>query len=153
MDPNRKLPTEFVPDAPTDLASLYAQSGGVDLDILSELTKSVAGTSDGDLYPSRSKRTCVRVRQEITKLQEILKDNGDSESKPSPVGVGSKGKGRGKGKVSSARNSDAGLQDVGGGNSPTRKYKRPAYSQFTHKRKRKRKLPEEGKYYFRESTC
>ncbi len=140
LDASKRPTTEFVADAPTDLASLYAKKGGVDLSILSELTQSVSG-DDG--LPSRSKRTCVRVREQISKLQEILDD--ESDTKPSPGGAGSKVKGRGTGRVSTGgRTSDVGLQESSVATS-AKKYKRPAYSQFTHKRrKRKKKSPEEG---------
>ena len=51
----------------------------MDLGTLSELTKSVQETkgknmSDGDTGGLRSKRTCVRVREEISRLEEILDD-------------------------------------------------------------------------------
>ena len=84
----------------------------------------------------RSKRTCVRVREEISKLQEILKD--PSETKPPAVG---KPRGRGRGRSLSA--DGVALQEAG---LPLKKYRRPAYrSQFTHKRrKRRRKTFEEG---------
>ena len=98
---------------------------------------------------SRSKRTCVRMREEISKLQEILRDSGSPEVKPSPP---ARSRARGKGRASSGRTSD-----VGGGAqespvtsvpsaAPPRKNRRSGYSQFTHKRrKRRKKLPEEGK--------
>ena len=143
-----KKASEFAADVPVDLATFYASKGGVDLSTLSEITKSV-GVSE-KLDNSRSKRTCVRVREEISKLEEIFKD--DSTIKAS---VPSKSRGgRGKGRGSSARASSGTSQlidaevacdEVGGVVPSVKKYKRPAYSQFTHKRrKRKRKLPEEG---------
>ena len=62
------LPTEMV-----DLATYYSAQGGVDLDTLSELTRSVNKSSDDDtLGTYRSKRTCVRVREEMNRLQEIF---------------------------------------------------------------------------------
>ena len=106
---------------------------------------------------SRSKRTCVRMREEITKLQEILKDNGSPEVKPSPP---AKTKTTSTARMSTkARPSSGRTSDVGSGgaqesttvagsltsSAPAKKYKRPAYSQFTHKRrKRRKKQPEEG---------
>ena len=149
---------DYIPDLPVDLATLYATKGGVDLGTLSELTKSV---KDDDLDigivgGSRSKRTCVRMREEITKLQEILKDNGSPEVKPSPP---ARSKTMSATKASSKARSSGRTSDVGGGSSgsqesttavaassaPVKKYRRPAYSQFTHKRKKRRKKqPEEG---------
>ena len=139
-----KWAKEFGADVPTDLASLYAKKGGVDLSILSELTQSVGASGEED-YPSRSKRTCVRVREQITKLQEILGDEAETRS---PGSTGSKVKGRGTGRVPANRSSDVGQQESsGGGGVSPKKYKRPTYSQFTHKRrKRKKKSPEEGTY-------
>ena len=134
-----------------DIATLYATKGGVDLGTLSELTNSVKedGLSgqETEMGVSRSKRTCVRMREEISKLQEILRDSGSPEVKPSPP---ARSRGRGKGRSSSGRTSD-----VGGGvqespstsapSAPARKYRRSGYSQFTHKRrKRRKKQPEEG---------
>ena len=103
------------------------------------------GASETEVVASRSKRTCVRVRQEITKLQEILKED-HSDLKPSPP---SRGRGRGRGRGGVARSGDAVTQDsVGGSATPVKKYRRPAYSQFTHKRrKRKKKQPEEGELF------
>lgn len=145
----KKAVADYIPDLPVDLATLYASKGGVDLGTLSELTKSVKedGPSDMDidLGGSRSKRTCVRMREEISKLQEILKDNGSPEVKPSPP---AKPRGRGKGRSSLTRRaSDAGGYEeyTAPAPAPVKKYRRPAYSQFTHKRrKRRRKPPEEG---------
>lgn len=142
---------DYIPDLPVDLATLYATKGGVDLGTLSELTNSIKEDGiDVDLG-SRSKRTCVRMREEISRLQEILKDGGSPESKPSPP---AKPKARGKGRASSGRTSDAGgAQDSSASTpsapapapAPVKKYRRPAYSQFTHKRrKRRKKQPEEG---------
>lgn len=139
VDGNKRTSTEFGADVPTDLASLYAKKGGVDLSILSELTQSVGASGGGEL-PSRSKRTCVRVRQQITKLQEILGDEADIRS---PGSTGSKVKGRGTVRPPANRSSDTGQSEVISAVSP-KKYKRPAYSQFTHKRrKRRKKSPEE----------
>ena len=136
--------TEVVPDEPVDLASLYASKGGVDLGTLSELTRSVretAGVDTGDGSQLRSKRKCVIVREEISKLQEILGVANSVEPKSSSGGIRPRGRGRGR-PVSSGRSSDVGYQE------PTlsvRKYRRPAYSQFTHKRRKRRKRqPEEG---------
>ena len=99
------------------------------------------GASGEEDYPSRSKRTCVRVREQITKLQEIL---GDESETRSPGSAGSKVKGRGTGRATTNRTSDGGQVESSGGVTP-KKYKRPAYSQFTHKRrKRKKKSEEEG---------
>ena len=113
----------------------------------------------GIIGGSRSKRTCVRMREEISKLQEILKDNGSPEVKPSPPArskTTSAGRTSTKARSSSGRMSDAGGGSGGGQEStavtgsltssaPARKYRRPAYSQFTHKRRKKRKKqPEEG---------
>lgn len=135
-----------------DLASFYASKGGVDLGTLSELTKSV-GVSDDNMENSRSKRTCVRVREEISKLEEILKDDSvDTKASTSK----SRGGGRGRGRGSTTRTSleaanqlgEMGADELGGVAvvPAAKKYKKPAYSQFTHKRrKRKRKPPEEGK--------
>ena len=59
-----------------DLASYYSAQGGVDLDTLSELTRSVNRSSDEDAIGTyRSKRTCVRVREEMNRLQEIFGDD------------------------------------------------------------------------------
>ena len=136
--------TEVVPDEPVDLASRYASKGGVDLGTLSELTRSfreTAGVDTGDGTQLRSKRKCVIVREEISKLQEILGVANSVEPKSSSSGVKPRGRGRGR-PVSSGRSSDVGYQE------PTpsvRKYRRPAYSQFTHKRRKRRKRqPEEG---------
>ena len=108
---------------------------------------------------SRSKRTCVRMREEITKLQEILKDNGSPEVRPSPPArsrTAASTKGSSKARPSSGRVSDVGGRRGSGGlqesttpsvatSAPAKKYRRPGYSQFTHKRrKRRRKQPEEG---------
>lgn len=145
-----KKASEFAADAPVDLATLYASKGGVDLSTLSELTKSVGVSDDGMETTTRSKRTCVRVREEISKLEEILKD--DTLEGKSSLPTKQKGAGRGKGRGASARASavveqpaDAMSDGLAGVAPSAKKYKRPAYSQFTHKRrKRKRKPPEEG---------
>ena len=144
-DPNRKTGTEFTPDVPVDLATFYASKGGVDLGTLSELTKSVQEKTgvNVSVTQSRSKRTCVRVREEISKLQEILQED------TIPPQSAARPRGRGRGRVqpsggdSAGRTSDTGIQEV---TFPVKKYRRPAYrSQFTHKRrKKKRKPPEEG---------
>ena len=96
------------------------------------------------------------MREEITKLQEILKDNGSPEVKPSPP---ARSKMTSAVRASTKARSSGRMSDVGGGNSgsqesttvvaassaPVKKYRRPAYSQFTHKRKKRRKKqPEEG---------
>ena len=152
---------DYIPDLPVDLATLYATKGGVDLGTLSELTKSVKDEDldIGILGGSRSKRTCVRMREEITKLQEILKDNGSPEVRPSPP---AKSKTTSAARASTKARSSGRTSDVGGGSgggqetttaavgssassAPVKKYRRPAYSQFTHKRrKRRKKQPEEG---------
>ena len=138
---------ELASDVPVDLASLYA-SGGVDLGTLSELTRSVretAGVNAEDGTQVRSKRKCVIVREEISKLQEILGEVGTIESKSSSGVVKPRGRGRGR-PPSAGRTSDTGYQEP----SPSvRKYRRPAYSQFTHKRRKRRKRqPEEGWWDF-----
>ena len=123
---------------------------------MSELTKSVNDDGlDIDIGivggGSRSKRTCVRMREEITKLQEILKDNGAPEVKPSPPARAktTSMKASMKARSSSGRTSDVSGQEsvtvASSSLAPVKKYRRPAYSQFTHKRrKRRRKQPEEG---------
>ena len=148
---------ELIPEGPIDLASFYSNRGGVDLGILSELTQSVKPSGDEETTSggSRSKRTCVRVREEISKLQEILEDIDTEEPKAAnAVKAKLKGRGsRGRGQVSgTGGGSDIGpegsVPDVGSADSGVlvRKYRRPAYrSQFTHKRRKKRKKqPEEG---------
>ena len=143
---------ELASDVPVDLASLYA-SGGVDLGTLSELTRSVretAGVNTEDGTQVRSKRKCVIVREEISKLQEILGEVGTIESKSSLGVVKPRGRGRGR-PPSAGRTSDTGYQEP----SPSiRKYRRPAYSQFTHKRRKRRKRqPEEGWWDFFLQEC
>ena len=75
---------DYLPES-THLATYYP-TGDVDLGTLSELTKSVQETkgknvSDGE--GGRSKRTCVRVREEISRLEEFLEDGQPgSEGKP-----------------------------------------------------------------------
>ncbi len=125
----------------------------MDLSILSELTKSV-GASDV-MEKTRSKRTCVRVREEISKLEEILKDD-TTEGKPSAVSRTRGGGGRGRGRGLNARASlgtgrivEDESAESGGVLSSVKKAKKATYSQFTHKRrKRKRKAPEEGMQRF-----
>ncbi len=140
---------EFLPDAPLDIATLYATKGGLDLSTLSELTNSAPGKGE-DGQASRSKRTCVRVREEISKLQEILQDE---EGKPA---AGSRGRGRG----GAGRGKGGGGGGGGGRVSDheavaVKKYRRPAYrSQFTHKRRKKRrKQPEEGRISHHYTLC
>ena len=138
---------ELPSDVPVDLASLYA-SGGVDLGTLSELTRSVretAGVNTEDGTQLRSNRKCVIVREEISKLQEILGEVGSIEAKSLSGVVKPRGRGRGR-PPSAGRTSDTGYQEP----SPSvRKYRRPAYSQFTHKRRKRRKRqPEEGWCYW-----
>ena len=144
-------------EGPVDLASFYASKGGVDLSTLSELTKSVGVSDDGGTVEptSRSKRTCVRVREEISKLEEILKDDSLEPASSKPKGVSGRGKGRGAGGRSSSgggglgRSAETVGEDVGTGSvvSSAAKKKKATYSQFTHKRrKRKRKPPEDGKW-------
>lgn len=132
---------DYLPDSPLDLATYYTAKGGLDLSTLSELTNSVPGKGeDGSI--SRSKRTCVRVREEISKLQEILQDSEDVKQPAGSRGRGRGGAGRGKGGGGGGggRTSDPEAAVV-------KKYRRPAYrSQFTHKRRKKRKkLLEEGR--------
>lgn len=145
------MAADFAADMPIDLASLYALKGGVDLGTLSELAKSVGVADDGSSECTRSKRTCVRVRQEISKLQEILNDDvSDSKTgKPS-------GRSRGRGSAGAPGRSSLGANrsvefdddalSSGSGLLPPAKKKRSSYSQFTHKRrKRKKKQPDDGK--------
>ncbi len=153
-DSKKTVSTDFAADMPIDLATLYARKGGVDLSTLSELTKSV-GAAEGDGTGSRSKRTCVRVRQEISKLQEILNEDTSSDVKPGKVS-GGKSRGRNSGGGVASRSSlgpkvveldDDALS--GSGLLPSAKKKRSTYSQFTHKRrKRKKKQMEEGKWRY-----
>ena len=107
--------------------------------------------ADEGMEGTRSKRTCVRVRQEISKLQEILNDDTSDVKLVKP---GGRGRGRGSGGPASGGRSSLGanrsveFDEDADGNSliPPTKKKRSSYSQFTHKRrKRKKKLPEEGK--------
>ena len=124
---------------------------------MSELTQSVKHSAEEDAAGSgsRSKRTCVRVREEISKLQEILEDI-DTEDPKAANAVGAKPKGRGRGRgqasgggVSNEVGREGSAMDAGSADlsvPAVRKYRRPAYrSQFTHKRRKKRKKqPEEG---------
>ena len=113
-------------DLPVDLASYYSTQGGVDLDILSELTGGAAAKEEEESSGYRSKRKCVRVREEMSRLQEILDTDSDHNA-------GSKG-GRGRG----------GRAKVPA--DPFSRRPRPRVntrSQFTHKRRRRRKQPEE----------
>ena len=72
---------DFLPEIP-NLSTFYT-SGDVDLGTLSELTKSVQGKSPLDGDGGRSKRTCVRVREEISRLEEILGEGASpGEGKP-----------------------------------------------------------------------
>lgn len=112
--------------------------------------------ADEGVENTRSKRTCVRVRQEISKLQEILNDD-VVDAKPTRVGGRGKGRGgssAGSGRISTGANRSIELASddavlSGSGLMPPSKKKRSSYSQFTHKRrKRKRKPPEEGKELF-----
>lgn len=132
---------DIAPDTPVDLTGFYTTKGVVDLGTLSEITKSVQETAgiEVNATQSRSKRTCVRVREEMHKLREILED----DVKPAPVSK-PKGRGRGRGTTSSGKGSDhdTSHQEVA---VVPKKYRRPARSQFTHKRRKKRKKqPEEG---------
>ena len=121
------LAADYLPEG-ANLTTFYTASD-VDLSTLSELTKGVPGKDPLDGDGVRTKRTCVRVREGISRLEEIL---GDGNSPGD--GKGSRGRGRG---ASSSR---------GGGDPSPKKQRRPAYrSQFTLKRKRRRrKQPEEG---------
>lgn len=116
--------TDTTSDRPLDLASYYSTQGGVDLDILSELTGAVSkGEEESSGF--RSKRKCVRVREEMSRLQEILDTNPDHTGSKSGRSKGSKAK------------------------VPADPFsRRPrsrlnTRSQFTHKRRRRRKQPEE----------
>ena len=80
---------------PTPDLKKYYNPDHVDLKTLSELTQSVEPGKDGG---SRSKRTCVRVREEIAKLQELLDANG--EKIKIPAGTPSRTQGGGGGAVS-----------------------------------------------------
>jgi len=124
----------------------------VDLNTLSELTKSVGVASEGS-EGTRSKRTCVRVRQEISKLQEILGEDG---MEVKPLGKSGGRCRRSGGGATPARPSlgtsrpaaevdeEEGMSG-GSGLLPPAKKKRSSYSQFTHKRrKRKKKQPDDG---------
>ena len=115
--------TEPSSDLPVDLASYYSTRGGVDLDILSELTGAVGKTEE---EPSglRSKRKCVRVREEMSRLQEILNTDSDHSK-------GGRGRG-GRAKV-----------PVDPFNRSRPRSRLSTRSQFTHKRRRRRKQPEE----------
>ena len=92
---SQKKPREEIekagPDQPVDLASYYSVHG-VDLQTLSELTGSVIQEEEDDIGTSRSKRTCVRVREEISKLQEML-DTGGGPVKPGIKGQSTRGRG------------------------------------------------------------
>ena len=143
----RKATVEFSSDIPVDLASLYAKKGGVDLSTLSELTRSVGMSEEGE-ENTRTKRTCVRVREGISKLQEIFNDD-SVDTKPARVG----GRGRGRGGAHASAATVNLLAEVvsdermscGSGLAPLTKKKRSSYSQFTHKRRKKRKRsPDEG---------
>ena len=75
------LATDYLPEG-ANLATYYT-AGDVDLSTLSELTKSVQGKTMTDSDGGRSKRTCVRVREEISRLEEILGDGGSvGDGKP-----------------------------------------------------------------------
>ena len=94
----RPLSKDELPIEMVDLASYYSARGGVDLDTLSELTRSVNRSSDEDAIGAyRSKRTCVRVREEMNRLQEIFGDDPLSlmGGKSGQTGRRSGGRGRG----------------------------------------------------------
>lgn len=118
--------------SPVDLTSYYSTQGGVDLETLSELT-GMAGKMEEDFGGLRSKRKCVRVREEMSRLQELLETDtgtGDAKSGASRGGRG------GVGRVRSP-------SDPFSWKPKTRSSGR---SQFTHKRRRRRKQPvEEGR--------
>ena len=83
---------------PTPDLKKYFNPNHVDLKTLSELTQSVEpGKDEG----SRSKRTCVRVREEIAKLNELLDANGEKIKipavTPNRTGGGGVSKGQTKG--------------------------------------------------------
>lgn len=104
---------------PLDLTKYY-ESNQVDLNTLSELTRSVGPPFETGT--ARSKRRCVRVREEITKLQELL----DEEKSKPPVGKGQ------------AKRPTQTKSVIGN------KRSRSGRSQFTSRRKRKKKPHEEG---------
>ena len=60
---------------PEGVMTAYYSAGDVDLGTLSELTQSVPGKAPLDGDGGRSKRRCVRVREEISRLEEILGDS------------------------------------------------------------------------------
>lgn len=100
------------------------------MDTLSELTSAV-GKSDDTSGGLRSKRKCVRVREEMSRLQEILElDSGVTDSK---LVSGSRG---GRGRTGRAKL-------VSDPYSRRPKSRSNVRSQFTHKRRRRRKPPEE----------
>ena len=70
---------DYLPEGP-NLSTFYS-AVDVDLSTLSELTESVPGKEAQRVDGSRSKRTCVRVREGISRLEEIL-GNGGSSSPP-----------------------------------------------------------------------
>lgn len=91
---------DIMADHPLDLATLYAHQGTLDLSTLSEITQSSQPDSRVDSpfdTGSRSKRTCVRVREQIHRLREILE--GDNSLVPSPTG---RSKGRSQKRVNEA---------------------------------------------------
>ena len=70
LPPSKKSRDDPQSEVPLDITKYY-KSQDYDLKTLSELTRSVVPEND-EGKGSRSKRTCVRVREEITKLQELL---------------------------------------------------------------------------------
>ena len=71
---------DYLPEGPNLTA--YYTAIDVDLGTLSELTKSVPGKETLEEDGGRSKRTCVRVREGISRLEEILGDGASPEGKP-----------------------------------------------------------------------
>jgi len=128
------------PDQPVDLASYYSVHG-VDLQTLSELTGSVMQEEEDEIGTSRSKRTCVRVREEISKLQEMLDTGGGA------VKAGIKGQSvRGRGGTSTRGLS--GMYNIQGAAQRSRTTRTLSTSQ----RKRSRKQSEEGLIFVSDLT-
>ena len=75
-----RLTGDYLPEGP-NLSAFYS-AGDVDLSTLSELTESVPGKDASRGDGTRSKRTCVRVREGISRLEEILGNGGVSSSPP-----------------------------------------------------------------------
>ena len=133
---SQKKPREEIekagPEQPVDLASYYSVHG-VDLQTLSELTGSVIQEEEEDIGTSRSKRTCVRVREEISKLQEML-DTGGGPVKPGIKGQSTRGRG------GTSTRDLTGMYNIQVAAQRSRNTRIPSTSQ----RKRSRKQSEEG---------